>query len=86
MVRFSLNNMIVFLVTIPFLSFLVFSLLFIYQGVKALSLTDQTQSLIQLVESTSKLVTQLQRERGKTSIFLKGALVLPQTEMDSRTG
>jgi methyl-accepting chemotaxis protein len=80
MVRPSLNKKIVFLIIIPFLAFMVFSLLFIYDGYKELRLAGQTQSLIQLVESTSKLITQLQRERGKSSIFLKGALSQEQIE------
>jgi methyl-accepting chemotaxis protein len=74
LIRSSLNKKIALLITIPFLAFAVFSILFINNNLKDFALAKRTQSLIQAVESVSRVITQAQRERGKSSLFLKGAL------------
>jgi methyl-accepting chemotaxis protein len=74
MKRFGLQKKIILLIIIPFFAFMVFSLLFINNNLNELRLAKRTKSLIQFVEAASKVTTQIQRERGKSSLFLKGAL------------
>lgn len=68
------------LVALPTLAFLIFSALIAYNSFNEMKIAKVMRLNMALFDSASDLIHQLQRERGKSSIFLKKAIQLPELE------